>query len=96
MIGQSPPGPLRCGSTTCKVNPAAAAASKALPPRSSTAMPTPLAIQWVEATAPKVPAISGRVVNMLVLSLPATVTGGCGFRSPSGLARAGRGVNRRS
>jgi hypothetical protein len=46
------------------VKPAAAAASKALPPRSSTAMATWLAIQWVLPTAPKVPAISGRVVNI--------------------------------
>ena len=30
--GTSPPGPFRCGSTTCSVNPAATAASKALPP----------------------------------------------------------------
>ena len=48
----------------CRVKAAATAASKALPPRSSTAMPTALATQWVVATTPKVPAISGRVVNM--------------------------------
>src|SRR6478735_7400513 len=65
MIGQSPPGPFRWGSTICRVKPAAAAASKALPPRSSTAIPTCEAIQWVVATAPKVPAISGRVVNIV-------------------------------
>ncbi len=64
MIGASPPGPLRCGSATCSVNAAAVAASNALPPRSSTAWPTPLASQCVVATTPKVPAISGRVVNM--------------------------------
>ena len=64
MIGASPPGPLRCGSATCSVNAVAAAASNALPPRSSTAMPTWLAIQCVLATTPNVPAISGRVVNM--------------------------------
>ena len=63
MIGASPPGPLRCGSTICSVNAAAAAASKALPPRSSIAMPTAVAIQCVDATTPKVPWISGRVVN---------------------------------
>ena len=62
-MGQSPPGPFKCGSTICNVKPAAAAASKALPPRSSTAMPTWEAIQCVEATAPKVPVISGRVVK---------------------------------
>src|SRR4051812_38935457 len=64
MTGASPPGPLRCGSAPCRVNAVAAAASKALPPRSSTAMPTWLAIQCVVATTPKVPAISGRVVNI--------------------------------
>ena len=64
MIGASPPGPFRCGSATCSVKAVAAAASNALPPRSSTAMPTWLAIQCVLATTPNVPAISGRVVNM--------------------------------
>ena len=39
--GTSPPGPLRCGSTTCSTKPAAAAASNALPPRSSTDIPAP-------------------------------------------------------
>jgi hypothetical protein len=52
-----------CGSQTCRVNAAAAAASKALPPRSRIAMPDEEASQWVEATMPKVPANSGRVVN---------------------------------
>ena len=37
--GRSPPGPFRCGSTTCSTKPAAHAASNALPPRSSTAHP---------------------------------------------------------
>jgi hypothetical protein len=63
MIGTSPPGPLRCGSTTCSVKAVATAASKALPPFSNVAMPTAVAIQWVEATTPNVPSISGRVVN---------------------------------
>src|SRR5271165_6732831 len=67
MIGASPPGPFKCGSATCKVKAVAQAASNALPPRSSTAMPVLLASQWVLATTPKVPAISGRVVNMGVL-----------------------------
>ncbi len=40
------------------------AASKALPPRSRMPIPTPEAIQCVEATTPNVPAISGRVVNI--------------------------------
>jgi hypothetical protein len=30
-------------------------------------MPTAVAIQWVEATTPKVPSISGRVVKALAL-----------------------------
>src|SRR5947209_1798781 len=61
--GRSPPGPFRCGSTTWSVNPAATAASKALPPCSSTAIPAADASQCVEATMPKVPLSSGRVVN---------------------------------
>jgi hypothetical protein len=38
-------------------------------------MPTAVAIQWVEATTPKVPSISGRVVNGLGLMLPASELG---------------------
>src|ERR1700724_1593350 len=63
MIGTSPPGPFRCGSTTCSVNAVATPASKALPPFSSVAIPTAVAIQWVDVTTPKVPSISGLVVN---------------------------------
>src|SRR6478609_1640568 len=63
MTGTSPPGPFRCGSTTCKVKAVATPASKALPPFSRTAIPTAVAIQCVEVTTPKVPSISGRVVN---------------------------------
>ena len=37
ITGTSPPGPLRCGSTTCSVKAVATAASKALPPFSSIA-----------------------------------------------------------
>ncbi len=69
MTGTSPPGPLRCGSTTCSVNAAATAASKALPPFSSIAMPTAVAIQWVVVTTPNVPSISGRVVKVFGLTL---------------------------
>src|SRR5215813_11341938 len=69
MTGTSPPGPLRCGSTTCSVKAVATAASKALPPFSSVAMPTAVAIQWVDATTPNVPSISGRVVKGLGLML---------------------------
>src|SRR5271157_2288663 len=63
MIGTSPPGPLRCGSTTCSVKAVATPASNALPPFSRVAIPTAVAIQWVEVTTPKVPSISGLVVN---------------------------------
>src|SRR3954453_17414312 len=63
ITGTSPPGPLRCGSTTCSVNAVAAPASNALPPFSSVAIPTAVAIQCVEVTTPNVPSISGRVVN---------------------------------
>ena len=58
-----------CGSTTCKANPIAQAESKALPPRSSVAMPAAVANQCVEATTPNVPLISGRVVKLLMGSL---------------------------
>src|SRR5262245_1638698 len=64
MIGTSPAGPLRCGSTTCRAKPVATAASNALPPFSRIAMPAAVASQWVEATTPKVPLISGRVVKL--------------------------------
>src|SRR6266702_4717509 len=63
MTGTSPPGPFRCGSTTCSVKAVATAASKALPPFSSVAIPTAVAIQCVEVTTPNVPSISGLVVN---------------------------------
>src|SRR6266849_1612909 len=63
MIGTSPPGPFKCGSTTCSVNAVATPASKALPPFSKVAIPTAVAIQWVDVTTPKVPSISGLVVN---------------------------------
>src|ERR1700704_3077857 len=63
MTGTSPPGPFRCGSTTGGGNAAATAASKALPPLSSIDMPMAVAIQWVDATTPKMPSISGRVVK---------------------------------
>src|SRR3954454_13760988 len=62
-IGRSPPGPFRCGSTTCRASPAATAASNAFPPRSSTAIPAGDASQCVEATMPNVPLSSGRVVK---------------------------------
>ena len=45
QMGQSPPGPLRWGSATWRVKAAAQAASKALPPRSRTDMPTAEASQ---------------------------------------------------
>src|SRR6266536_525846 len=63
-MGTSPPGPLRCGSTTWSVRPVATAASKAFPPSSRTAIPTAEASQCVEATIPKVPRSSGLVVNI--------------------------------
>src|SRR5690606_1886916 len=67
-MGASPPAPFRCGSTTCSTNPPAAAASKALPPRSSTLMAVCEASQWVEEATPKVPVISGRVVKLVIIS----------------------------
>src|SRR5262249_5550087 len=94
MIGTSPPGPLRCGSTTCSVKAIATPASNALPPLSRVAIPTAVAIQWVEVTTPNVPSISGRVVNgsgliLLAISDPSfrrahltTVATGCQQASP--------------
>ena len=59
MTGTSPPGPFRCGSTTWSTNPAATAASNALPPRSSTAIPPPRpASGWTRPSrrSPRAPA----------------------------------------
>src|ERR1700685_2351926 len=69
MTGTSPPGPLRCGSTTCSVNAAAPPTPKQLPPLPRLPMPTAVAIQWVVVTTPKVPSISGRVVKVFGLML---------------------------
>src|SRR5450432_3232558 len=77
MIGTSPPGPFKCGSTTCSVNAVATPASNALPPFSKVAIPTAVAIQWVDVTTPKVPSISGRVVNGSGLMLLMGIQG-CG------------------
>src|SRR5215470_8528523 len=85
ITGTSPPGPLRCGSTTWSVNAVAHAASKALPPFSNIDMPTAVAIQWVEVTTPNVPSISGRVVKGLGLILL--------MDSESGVWAASRGVS---
>src|SRR3979490_3349784 len=89
ITGTSPPGPLRCGSTTCSVKAVAQAASKALPPFSSAAMPTAVAIQWGDGTTPKVPSISGRVVKglglMLLMRPVALSFDQCGGRRPSRL-----------
>src|SRR5215471_16559786 len=94
MIGTSPPGPLRCGSTTCSVKAVATPASNALPPLSRVVIPTAVAIQWVEVTTPNVPSISGRVVNgsgliLLAIRGPSfrcahltTVATGCQQASP--------------
>src|SRR3954468_11190358 len=65
MMTASPPMPFMCGSTTCRTNAVDTAASKALPPRSSTPMPAADAIQWVLVTTPNVPTISGRVVKVM-------------------------------
>src|SRR6266511_1096440 len=90
----SPPGPLRWGSTTCSVKPAATAASKALPPRSRTAIPAALASQCVEATMPNVPRSSGRVVNKVISDIAprlATVDGPAGAGDQACLLRAEEG-----
>src|SRR5215468_1078568 len=89
MMGTSPPGPHRCGSTTCSVKAVATPASKALPPRSSTPMPTAVPIQCVEATTPKVPSICGLVVNgpALMLAMGAPWTLGVLAMGASGVGR---------
>ena len=67
--GTSPPGPFKWGSTTWRVNPVATAASNALPPFSNIDIPTAEAIQWVDVTMPKLPTISGLVVNLFIKKL---------------------------
>ena len=61
-----------CGSTTWSTSPAATAASNALPPCSRTAIPDAEASQCVDATIPKEPRSSGRVVNTGANSLTST------------------------
>jgi hypothetical protein len=68
ITGTSPPGPFKCGSTTCRTNAAATPASNAFPPRSRMDIPTAVAIQCVVVTTPNVPSISGRVVKGLGLT----------------------------
>src|SRR6202011_5154520 len=63
ITGTSPPGPFKCGSTPCRVNAVATPAANALPPFFHVPTPTAVAIQWVDVTTPKVPSISGLVVN---------------------------------
>src|SRR6266508_3136099 len=75
MIGRSPPGPFIGGSTTGRTNPAATAPSKALPPRSSIAIPAAEASQWVDETMPKVPRSSGRVGSIQASIVAAPPTG---------------------
>src|SRR3984957_18245238 len=88
MIGTSPPGPSKCGSTTCSVNAVAAPASNALPPFSSVAIPTEVAIQWVDVTTPKVPSISVLVVNGSGLILLIGIHGCAAGRAHLTTARA--------
>ena len=89
MIGTSPPGPFKCGSTTCSVNAVATPASNALPPFSKVAIPTAVAIQWVEVTTPKVPSISGLVVNGSGLILLMGIHGCAGAAGRAHLTTAG-------
>src|ERR1700710_515073 len=91
ITGTSPPGPLRCGSTTCSVDAGATTASKAVPPVARVAMPTAVAIQWVEVTTPKVPSISGRVVNGSGLMLLMGIQGVGGLARAAHLTTAGAG-----
>src|SRR6266702_4003972 len=88
MIGTSPPGPFKCGSTTCSVKAVAAPASKALPPFSA------VAIQWVDVTTPKVPSISGLVVNGSGLILLIGIHGCAGVARRAHLTTAQAGCQR--
>ena len=88
--GRSPPGPFRCGSTTWRTKPAAHAASNALPPRSSTAIPACVASQCVDATAPNVPRNSGRVVNVIRSLRPVGTARALAARRRGGTRRGGR------
>ncbi len=63
IAGTSPPGPFRCGSTTCSTNPAATAASNAFPPSSSIRIADCDASQCVDEAIPNVPRNVGLVVN---------------------------------
>ena len=81
--GTSPPGPFRCGSTTWSTKPVATAASNALPPRSSTAIPVCDASQCVDATIPKVPRSSGRVVKRQGRTTKYALNGSCSRRCTS-------------
>src|ERR1043166_3642168 len=92
ITGTSPPGPLRCGSTTCSVNAVAHAASNALPPRSRMPIPTAVAIQCVEVTTPKVPSISGRVVNGFGLTKFIRVPNGSAAEKDGGLDHRSQAV----
>src|SRR5271168_4062827 len=104
MTGTSPPGPLRCGSITCSVKAEATAASKALPPFSSVAMPTAVAIQCVVVTTPNVPSISGRVVKVFgltlviyaLLLLSDFLLSGMAGKYPAGCAGMGQRLEHRS
>src|SRR6476469_9655943 len=60
---RSPPGPFKCGSTTCSTKAPATAASNAFPPRSRTACALAVASQWVDAAIPNDPVKVGRAVN---------------------------------
>src|SRR5262245_24726839 len=90
ITGTSPPGPHRWGSTVCSVKAVATPASKALPPRSSMLMPTAVPIQCVDATTPKVPSISGRVVKgpALMLAMGAVLLTLATSHAPEGGAKS--------
>src|SRR5256885_34615 len=69
MTGTSPPGPFRCGSTTCKVNAVAAAVSNAFPPFSSVAIPTAVPLPMVASAPPQGASSLGRGGNKVGASV---------------------------
>ena len=85
---RTPQGPRRPGRSGAARrpgarSPVATAASNALPPRSSTAIPVCDASQCVDATIPKVPRSSGRVVKLRGRTTKYALNGSCSSRCTS-------------
>ena len=78
ISGTSPPGPLRCGSTTCRTNPAVDRRVEGVAARArASASPTARRASASRTTIPNVPCSVGRVVKVMRCSLRCR---GCGRR----------------